>query len=132
LSPLVLAIGVVIKKPAPLLLPICRQRPLELLQHWRLIRPPFKNRFDDVRRQQRQPQDPADRALVDSLGVADLADGGVDAFIQHPLPSPRTRQRLDQRPVGCGFDAGTIAPPSGDTIPLSAAAALGESVRTQT
>jgi hypothetical protein len=51
-----------------LLLPGHRQPPLELLQHERLIRRLFENSLDDVRRQQGQPQDPADIALVDRFG----------------------------------------------------------------
>ena len=35
--------------------------------------------LDDVLRQEREPQDPAGVALRDVLGVADLADRGVDA-----------------------------------------------------
>jgi len=44
-------------------------------------------------------------ALRDILGITDLADCGVDAIIEHALPSPRAGQRLDQRAVGlrlCG------------------------------
>ena len=43
-----------------LLLPPHRQRPLQPLQHHPLVRPPAEDRLDDVRRQQRQPQDAAD------------------------------------------------------------------------
>jgi hypothetical protein len=71
------------------------QRPLQPLQHQRLIRPPREDRVDDVRRKQRQPQDPAHVALRDVLGVADLTDGCVDALIKHALPPPRLRQRLN-------------------------------------
>jgi hypothetical protein len=61
----------------PLLIPICRQRPLQLLQHQRLVCLPREDRLHEVRRQQRQPQDPAHVALRDVLGIADLADGRV-------------------------------------------------------
>jgi hypothetical protein len=42
----------------------------------------------------------SDVALGDVLGIADLAHGGVDPLIEHPLPPPRPRERLDQGAVG--------------------------------
>jgi hypothetical protein len=42
----------------------------------RLVRPSRKDRLNDARRQQRQAEDPADVALRDVLGIADLADRG--------------------------------------------------------
>jgi Xaa-Pro dipeptidase len=63
--------GIRSPKVYALLLPVCRQRPLQLLQNDALIRPPRKDCVDDVRGQQRQPQDPADLALRDVLVVAD-------------------------------------------------------------
>jgi hypothetical protein len=65
-----------------LLRPARRQRSFQLLQHQRLIRPRSENRLEDIRRQQRQLQDPAQLALRDVLGVADLADRGVDTVIE--------------------------------------------------
>ena len=55
-----------------------------------------EDRLHYVRRQNRQPQDAAHVALGDVLGIADLAHRGVDAFIEHSLPPPRPRERLDQ------------------------------------
>src|SRR5918995_6620573 len=78
-----------------LLLPARRQRTLQLLQYQRLIRRASDDRLHDLGRQQRQPQDSADIALGDVLRVADLTDRGVDALIEHPLPSPRPCERLD-------------------------------------
>jgi hypothetical protein len=72
-----------------LLLPARWQRLFQLLQHQRLIGTARQDRLDDVRSQQREPQDPADVALRDVLGVSDLADRGVDALIEHALPGPR-------------------------------------------
>jgi len=45
---------------ATLLLPARRQRPLQPLQHERLIRLSSEDRFGDLGRQQREAQDPAD------------------------------------------------------------------------
>jgi hypothetical protein len=56
-----------------LLGPIRRQRTLQPLQHEQLIRPPREDCLHDVRRKQRQPQDPAHLTLRDVLGVADLS-----------------------------------------------------------
>jgi Transposase, Mutator family len=77
-------------------------------RHWRrlnhaLIRAPREDRLHDIGRKQGQPQDPAHVALRDVLGVADLADRGMDALIKHPLPPPRARECFDQRAVGQGF-----------------------------
>ena len=52
----------------PLLLPPHRQRPLQPLQHHPLIRPAAEDRLDDVRRQQRQPQDPDEQDLLTLSG----------------------------------------------------------------
>ena len=41
----------------PLLLPARRQRSLQSFQHQRRISPSGQDRLDDVRRQQREPQD---------------------------------------------------------------------------
>jgi len=46
-----------------LLIPRCRQRLLQPLEHERLIGPPREDRLNEVRREQRQPQDPAHVAL---------------------------------------------------------------------
>ena len=43
----------------PLLLPARWQRLLQLLQHQPLIRSSPEDRLNDIRRQQREPQDPA-------------------------------------------------------------------------
>jgi hypothetical protein len=59
----------------PLLFPARWQRPLQAFQHQPGIRSPREDRLEEVRRQHRQTQDPADVALRDVLGVADLADG---------------------------------------------------------
>jgi hypothetical protein len=74
-----------------LLLPSRWQRTLQLLQHHPLIRPPRKDRLNNVRRQQRQPQEPAHVTLGDVLGIADLAHRRIDALVQQPLPPPRPR-----------------------------------------
>ena len=58
-----------------LLLSSRRQRPLQLLQHHALIRPPRENRLD-IRRQQRQPQDPAHVALRE-FGTATSCSGSA-------------------------------------------------------
>jgi hypothetical protein len=60
-----------------LLLPARRQRPLQLLQHQRLVRTSREDLIDDVERQQRQPQDPADIALRDVRHVGQAANEGA-------------------------------------------------------
>jgi hypothetical protein len=78
----------------PLLLPTRRQRPLELLQHERLIGPAPQNHLHDVGREQGQPKDPAHVALRDVLGVADLADLSRDAEDPAALrPTPTQARR---------------------------------------
>jgi hypothetical protein len=57
-------------------------------------------------------------APLDALGVADLADRGVHALVQQSLPPPRSRQGLDQRTSGCGFEVGAGSVPSGATMHL--------------
>ena len=98
-------------KRLPLFLPARRQRPFQLFQHERLVRAPFKKHLDNVWRQQSQPQDPADVALRDVLSVANVADGGVDALVEHSLPAPRPRERLQKCAVGLRFRVrGKFAP----------------------
>src|ERR671911_969348 len=46
-------------------------------------------------------------ALRDVLGVADVADRGVHAVIEHALPSPPPRKRL-QDASGCGSIIGAL------------------------
>jgi hypothetical protein len=41
--------------------------------------------------------------LADQLRLGDLGDGGVDTGMKHPLPAPRPRERLHQRPVRLGL-----------------------------
>jgi Transposase DDE domain group 1 len=53
--------------------------------------PAVEDCLHDIGRKQGQPQDPTDVALGDVLGVADLADRGVYAVVQHALPPPRAR-----------------------------------------
>src|ERR671919_693267 len=103
-----------------LFLPARRQRPLQLLQHERLIRPPFRDHLDDVWRQQSQPQNPAYVALGDALRLPDIADGAVRSLIEHalPAPCPRRASALTSVPSGCGFELGTISLPSGATMRL--------------
>jgi hypothetical protein len=79
--------------------PVSRQRPLQPFEHQRLLRCPREDRLDDVGRQQRQPENTTHVALRDVFGVADLADCGLDAVIEHPLPSPCPRKRLDEGAV---------------------------------
>ena len=62
-----------------LLLPRHRQWPLQPFQHHPLVRPAAEDRLDDVRRQQRQPQDPTDVALADPLRLGDLSHRAIDA-----------------------------------------------------
>ena len=60
----------------PLLLPPHLQRPLQLLQHHPLIRPPAEDRLDEVRRQQREAQDSADASPRGRPGRGSLDDHG--------------------------------------------------------
>jgi hypothetical protein len=108
--------GLVSQEPLPLFIPIRRQRPLKPLQHEPLIRSPCEDPLDDVRRHQCEAQDPADIAFGDALCIADVANRGVDPIIEQLLPPPRSRERLDQRAVRCGFELRTISLPSGATM----------------
>jgi hypothetical protein len=74
---------------------------LQTLQHHLLVRPPAQDRFHDVRRQHRQPRDPADVALADLLRLGDLGDRAVGTGIEEPTsaPSPGQGQGLGQRAV---------------------------------
>ena len=56
----------------PLLLPRPRHRLCQLLQLQALVLPPLEDRLLDIRRQQGEPQQPADKAAVDLLGLSDL------------------------------------------------------------
>ena len=58
----------------PLLPPRLRHRPRQLLQLHTLCLPPLQDRFLDIRRQQREPQQPADEAAIDLLGLGNLRD----------------------------------------------------------
>jgi hypothetical protein len=86
-----------------LLFPARRKWSLQLLQDQALIRAAREDLLDDVGRQHCQSQDPANVALRDILGVADLADGGVDALVQQSLPTPRPCPRLYQCAIGLRF-----------------------------
>ena len=96
----------------PLLHPPHRQRPLQPLQHHPLVRPPAEDRLDDVRRQQRQPQDAADVALPDLLRLGDLGHRAVDAAVQQFMPPPGARQLRDQHPVRCDWVGGVSSLPA--------------------
>ena len=69
-------------------------------------------------------RDPAHVALGDILGVADLTDRRVEALIEHALPTPRARQRLDQRAVGLRLGRPRDLTAVGGDDPLAAATAL--------
>ena len=84
----------------PLLIPARRQPPFQFLKHQRLPRPPLKNRFDNIGCQERQPQDAAHIRFPDPLRFRDLGHRTIHALIEHALPPPSPRQRLDECAVG--------------------------------
>lgn len=73
-----LVINATPREEGALLLPTCRQRPLQPLQHQRLVRPSPEDRLNDVRRQQRQAESPAERGhqrVARRLPLGLLPDG---------------------------------------------------------
>jgi hypothetical protein len=85
---------------------------------------PLQNCLDDIGRQRSQPQDATDVRLPNLLRHGDLADGGGDAIIDHPLPPPRPRERLDQSAVGPVLGRRSDLAAVGGDDALAAAAAL--------
>ena len=53
--------------------------------------PAVQNRFNDLRREQGQSQDPANIGLVDLLGCSELGDRGVFAALNQSSPAVRVR-----------------------------------------
>ena len=72
-----------------------------------------EDRLDDVRRQQRQPQDPADVALADLLRLGDLGDRAVDARSSSFCQRQARASALNSTPSGCGLVGGVSSLPSG-------------------
>ena len=79
--------------PVSLLVPSDRQWPLQLLQHHPLICPSAEDRLDEIRREQRQPQDAARVALRDPPHLGDVGHRAVDAAVEQALPSTPASQR---------------------------------------
>jgi hypothetical protein len=69
----------------------------------RFLLPALQDLLHDVGCQEREAQDSADVALGDFLGVADVADGGVDALVEHALPAPCPGERLQKCAVRLRF-----------------------------
>jgi hypothetical protein len=104
--------------PSSLLPPLARHHARQLLQLHPLRLPPVENRLLDVRRQQREPDQPVDEAFRDVFGLGDLAGRAVPALIQHPLPPVRPRQCADQRLVRPRLGGAQASVPSGAMITL--------------
>jgi hypothetical protein len=83
--------------------------------------PAREDRFHDVGRQQRQPEDAAHIALRDVLGIADLADRRVQALIERALPALSPSERCDQGTARLRVRLGTIALPSPAATPFAMA-----------
>src|SRR5687768_674143 len=71
--------------------------------------------FDNIGREKREAQDPAHAARRDVLGIADVADRAVYPVVEHPLPSPKSGQRLDHPWLELGGGAGLAAIRRDDT-----------------
>lgn len=61
---------------------------------------------------------------ADQLGLGDLGDRCVDAFIEQPLPPPCPRKRLDEGAVRLRLVGGDDSAPVGGDDALAAPAAL--------
>ena len=73
-----------------------QRKPLQqIVQLQRRRLPPIQERLHDLRREQRQPQDPADVGRVDALGPGQILERRMHARVQHLPPPERPRQRLD-------------------------------------
>ena len=55
---------------------------------------PVQDVLDDVGGEEREPQDAADVGAAYAFGMRQLGERSVLAALQHPLPSPRPRERL--------------------------------------
>src|SRR3954447_23307297 len=73
----------------PLLAPFYGERLQQPSQSEIRRLPPIQNCFDDIRRQQGQPQDAAHIAAVDLLYGADLADRAIASIVEEALPPMR-------------------------------------------
>src|SRR5919106_625748 len=65
----------------------------------RFLLPALQDLLHDVRRQEREAQDPADVALADPFRLRNLHDRAVDPFVEQLLPTPRPGKRFDQRAI---------------------------------
>ena len=63
-------------------------------------RPPVHGALDDVRCEQSEAENPAGIGEADTFRFRQLSDRSEPALVQHPLPSPRPGQCLDQRAIG--------------------------------
>ena len=63
-------------------------------------RPPVHGALDDVRCEQSEAENPAGIGEADTFRFRQLSDRSEPALVQHPLPSPRPGQCLDQRSIG--------------------------------
>ena len=68
-------------------------------RHFLSLRP-VQDRLDDVRREQRQPQDAGHVGGRDPLALGEFVDGDEFPGLQHPLPAEGAGQRLDEGSVG--------------------------------
>jgi hypothetical protein len=67
---------------------------------------PVNDVLDDIRREQAQAQYPTNVGVADPFSFSQLSHGREPAVVQHSLPSPCARERLDQRGVWLRFGAG--------------------------
>ena len=106
------------KERCPLLLPFVRNGVCQLPQLHRFRLPSVDDRLDNVRRQQREPQQPVDEAPGNAFGFCDLC--------RRPIPPPssnlfhrcaRASARISVS-SGRGFAGAQASPPSGAMITL--------------
>lgn len=87
------------KNSNPLPLPLHRHPLHQPRQRHPLWLPPVQDRLYHLRRQQRQPQHPADVGLVHLLGLGEFADRTELACLMLPTLPMRRRERLNQDDV---------------------------------
>ena len=95
-----------------LFLPIDREGLHQLQQAGR--GPAIQNLLNDIRSEQRQPQDTAHVGSIDPFGIGELGRLGIDTVVQQLLPPSGATERLDQAPTGTisrRDDALAAAPP---------------------
>jgi hypothetical protein len=79
-----------------LLVPLDRellQQAIELKRGWLA---PFKNGFDNARREQRKTQDATEVGFVDALGLGEVAHRTIAAGLQHVAPAMGANDSFDE------------------------------------